>query len=81
MKNKVLLILDWSLFVLLFVLSLGFLIWGEALQKFLSHSTSFLYYTEPFYQSPTVTICFSHMALNGSDLVYGKDFKIYYKYL
>lgn len=80
MGYKVLNILKSAIFIILFILSIGFLTWGEVLQKFLSNSTSFLHYSEPFYQSPTVTICFSHLSsINGTKLKFGKDFRISYR--
>ena len=55
------------------------MIWGEVVQKFLMHSTSLMQYNQKFYESPTITICFSHMTINGSTLVYGEDFYINYR--
>ena len=72
-------ILEWILFVILSVLAFGFMIWGEVLNKFLLHSTSFMQYTEEFHESPTVAICFSSMTINGTVLEYGKDFQIVYR--
>ena len=72
-------ILEWVLFVILSALAFGFMIWGEVLNKFLLHSTSFMQYTEEFHESPTVAICFSSMTINGTVLEYGKDFQIVYR--
>ena len=74
-------ILEWGFFILLSLLSFGFMIWGEVVQKFLMNSTSFMQYSQAFYESPTITICFSHMTINGSTLVYGEDFWIRYRYI
>ena len=72
-------ILEWILFVILSVLAFGFMIWGEVLNKFLLHSTSFMQYTKEFHESPTVAICFSSMTINETVLEYGKDFQIVYR--
>ena len=72
--------LEWIVFIFFSVLAFGFMIWGEVLNKFLLHSTSFMQYTEEFHESPTVTICFSSMTINETVLEYGKDFQIVYRY-
>ena len=74
-------ILEWGFFIILSLLSFGFMIWGEVVEKFLMNSTSFMQYSQGFYESPTITICFSHMTINGSNLVYGEDFYIRYRYI
>ena len=37
-------------------------------------------YSQQFYESPTITICFSKMTINGLTLVYDEDFYISYRY-
>ena len=72
-------ILEWGFFIILSLLSFGFMIWGEVVQKFLMNSTSYMQFSQQFYESPTITICFSKMIINGSTLVYGEDFYINYR--
>ena len=70
MGYKVLNILKSAIFIILFILSIGFLTWGKFYK-------SVLHYSEPFYQSPTVTICFRHLSsLNGTKLMLGTKEKL-----
>ena len=78
-QNSLINIIEWGFFIILSLLSFGFMIWGEVVQKFLMNSTSFMQYSQKFYESPTITICFSKMTINGSTLVYGEDFYINYR--
>ena len=71
-SNKYFKILEWILYIILFLLSLYFT-WG-VFKKFDSKTTSMGQKEEPITNRPTLTVCFSDRKI----WKYGKDFNFSY---